>query len=284
MRQTPNAGGAAVAVVRRPRFYDPTIGRFTSLDAFAGLTADPQSLHKYAYCYNSPVDRIDPSGNYSLSGLCIASGIGAALGGIGGATLAHLTDNSVWQGALAGAVLGAVTGAGAYLIWHAIAGMTVGSLSRFFYDPRTFKTISHGYWQRFSTPHVGRSLHHWLIPQKCKSIPVGIRNAGFNLLNMPKILQGNITLNTWMGFAINWGGRRALAAMFTTWGVRILIPASVLGAYHATRWAANEVTEDTIDLMDGATATPLKFSPAEERQFLEEMGSSLEQARDAEER
>ncbi len=281
---TQRTDSAAVAVPRRrPRFYDPTIGRFTSLDTFAGLTNDPQSLHKYTYCHNDPVNHIDPSGQFSIGGLAMATGIGSALGSIGGATLAYLTDNSVWQGALAGAVLGAVTGAGAYLLWHSFARISTGSLRRFFYDPRTFKTISNGYWQRLG-PAGGRSLHHWLIPQKWTAVPAGIRNAGFNLLNMPKILSGKITLNTWMGFAINWGGRRAVAAAFTDGAIKVLIPGSGILAYHATRWAANEMTECTIDLIDGATATPLRLSPAEQRQFMDEMGRELEAARDAEER
>ena len=112
MQRTWNTAGrgAAVAVLRRPRFYDPTIGRFISLDTFAGLSTDPQSLHKYAYCNNDPVDRVDPSGQFSLGGLCMAAGIGAILGSIGGAALAHLTGNTVWKGALAGAALGAVIG------------------------------------------------------------------------------------------------------------------------------------------------------------------------------
>jgi RHS repeat-associated protein len=46
----------------RARNYDPLNGRFTSLDPYAGNTSDPQSLHKYTYCHNNPVNGVDPSG------------------------------------------------------------------------------------------------------------------------------------------------------------------------------------------------------------------------------
>ena len=46
----------------RARDYDPTTGRFLTIDTFPGSTQDPISLHKYLYCHNSPIMNIDPSG------------------------------------------------------------------------------------------------------------------------------------------------------------------------------------------------------------------------------
>ncbi|MFI6763436.1 polymorphic toxin-type HINT domain-containing protein [Micromonospora sp. NPDC050417] len=43
------------------REYDPTLGRFTSVDPIQDLT-DPQQWHGYAYSHNSPVTYSDPSG------------------------------------------------------------------------------------------------------------------------------------------------------------------------------------------------------------------------------
>ncbi len=40
----------------RARFYDPTTGRFTRLDPFAGRFRVPQSLHKYAYAHADPMN------------------------------------------------------------------------------------------------------------------------------------------------------------------------------------------------------------------------------------
>ena len=47
------------------RYYDPLIGRFTSIDPWGGDITDPQSLNKYAYTENNPVKNIDPNGKSS---------------------------------------------------------------------------------------------------------------------------------------------------------------------------------------------------------------------------
>jgi RHS repeat-associated protein len=46
----------------RARYYNQNNGTFNQVDLYAGNTQDPQSLHKYAYCHNNPVNAIDPSG------------------------------------------------------------------------------------------------------------------------------------------------------------------------------------------------------------------------------
>ena len=50
----------------RARYYDPGVGRFTSMDTWEGFNFDPSSLHKYNYCQNDPVNHRDPSGNLTL--------------------------------------------------------------------------------------------------------------------------------------------------------------------------------------------------------------------------
>lgn len=44
------------------RYYNPSVGRFSSIDPFGGNLADPVSIHKYLYVHNDPVNYIDPSG------------------------------------------------------------------------------------------------------------------------------------------------------------------------------------------------------------------------------
>jgi len=44
------------------RYYDPLIGRFTSVDPWGGDISDPQSLNKYAYVRNNPLKYVDPTG------------------------------------------------------------------------------------------------------------------------------------------------------------------------------------------------------------------------------
>jgi RHS repeat-associated protein len=64
----------------RARYYNPMNGRFNRVDPFAGSPQDPQSLHKYNYAHNNPVNAIDPSGKYmTFIGLVIAIAILAYL-------------------------------------------------------------------------------------------------------------------------------------------------------------------------------------------------------------
>ena len=51
----------------RSRYMDPSNGRFTQMDVFAGFNSDPVSLHKYLYANASPVVYVDPSGNFAIT-------------------------------------------------------------------------------------------------------------------------------------------------------------------------------------------------------------------------
>ncbi len=48
--------------LNRARWYNPSNGRFVSVDPRAGDPQSPVSLHRYLYCGNQPLNRIDPSG------------------------------------------------------------------------------------------------------------------------------------------------------------------------------------------------------------------------------
>jgi RHS repeat-associated protein len=50
----------------RARWMDPSIGRFTQQDPFAGFGTDPRSLHKYLYANADPTNGRDPSGYVTL--------------------------------------------------------------------------------------------------------------------------------------------------------------------------------------------------------------------------
>ena len=52
----------------RARYYDPTIGRFITEDSYWGKDSDPLSLNLHTYCYNDPINLIDPDGNSPLAG------------------------------------------------------------------------------------------------------------------------------------------------------------------------------------------------------------------------
>ena len=66
--------GAADQYYLRARYYNPLNGIFNRVDPYAGNMQDPQSLHKYAYVHNNPVNGIDPTGR-SFVGAAMAVGV-----------------------------------------------------------------------------------------------------------------------------------------------------------------------------------------------------------------
>jgi RHS repeat-associated protein len=54
-----NSSGNDYAVAR---YYNSRLGRFMSGDPMGGSSGDPQSLNRYAYVGNNPINRTDPSG------------------------------------------------------------------------------------------------------------------------------------------------------------------------------------------------------------------------------
>jgi RHS repeat-associated protein len=56
------------------RKYENRAGRWTSTDPLAGSISDPQSLNRYAYVNNDPVNFVDPSGLDETPGPCPLGG------------------------------------------------------------------------------------------------------------------------------------------------------------------------------------------------------------------
>jgi RHS repeat-associated protein len=79
----------------RARTYDPHLSRFTSRDPILGKFEEPLTLHKYLYCGNDPLNRLDPFGTdyvdfnvtYTNTGLLAGGAYGATFGNIWGAVL-----------------------------------------------------------------------------------------------------------------------------------------------------------------------------------------------------
>ena len=59
----------------RARYLNPATGRFWTMDTFQGDNEDPSSLHKYLYCQDNPVNRMDPSGRDSIGSLLMSFSI-----------------------------------------------------------------------------------------------------------------------------------------------------------------------------------------------------------------
>ena len=71
------------------RWYAPEIGRFVSADRYPAQASDPNTLHRYAYVMNDPVNLADPTGEYfwivkKILGLLIRA-IGGGRSAAGGA-------------------------------------------------------------------------------------------------------------------------------------------------------------------------------------------------------
>ncbi|MDX2188017.1 MAG: RHS repeat-associated core domain-containing protein [Opitutaceae bacterium] len=139
------------------------------------------------------------------------------------------------EAALFVATNGALRAGGAALSYARGAFSAGGGLTRigrFFYDNRAFRTtISREYWS--GTSAGGSSLHHWLIPQRWTWVPQGIRNGGWNLLELPPmrgVFHESLGLNQWMGFARNWGSGAAFQASAVENTIRVGVPALSYGA------------------------------------------------------
>ncbi len=128
------------------RYYDPAIGRFITADIIVQAPYDPQSLNRYSYCRNNPINYVDPTGHgwwkkfwNSFAGAFVGAvvtvlttGAGAPLwlagmyGGItGGALTGGLEGGS--KGALIGGAMGGALGVfGGWGVQNFGAGFGVG--------------------------------------------------------------------------------------------------------------------------------------------------------------
>lgn len=120
------------------RYYNPKLGRFLTADTIVQSPYNPQTLNRYTYCNNNPVNLVDPTGHswfkkvFGGGSGFVASAIGAVLavaitvmtGGAGGVFMASLGWSSFWAGVGAGALGGAVGGA----VTGGLLGGTQGAL------------------------------------------------------------------------------------------------------------------------------------------------------------
>ena len=70
-------------VYLRARNYNPSIGRFTQRDSFAGKLDDPLSLNLYTYCANNPVYYSDPSGHFFGGSIALSTALNIAKVAVG---------------------------------------------------------------------------------------------------------------------------------------------------------------------------------------------------------
>jgi len=105
------------------RYYDPEIGRFITPDTIVQAPFNPQTLNRYTYCNNNPLNYVDPSGHFPW----IAAIIGAIIGALTGGLSANAAGGELWQGILFGAVFGFATGALGYNVGNIMSDAFLNS-------------------------------------------------------------------------------------------------------------------------------------------------------------
>ncbi len=111
------------------RYYNPSLGRFITPDTIIEDPANPQSLNRYSYVLNNPINRIDPTGHWSwkkfwnsFAGAVVGAVVTVATGGLGtplAFALGGMTGGAItggleggWKGALMGGLMGGALGGG----------------------------------------------------------------------------------------------------------------------------------------------------------------------------
>ena len=95
----------------KARYYDPTIGRFISMDSVEYVDPDiANGLNLYAYCGDNPIMNVDPSGSWFFT-ILLSGLIGALIGGGVSIASQKISNDSInWGKTLFDLALGAVSG------------------------------------------------------------------------------------------------------------------------------------------------------------------------------
>ncbi|HEY6908475.1 MAG TPA: RHS repeat-associated core domain-containing protein [Myxococcales bacterium] len=116
----------------RARFLDLDAGRFLTADPSDVAGEGPLGLNAYLYADASPVDRLDPTGQFSMAEVSISISIQATIGAIAGVTFNGINNYLVGKRFLDGAVGAAAFGAAALpissafpIVGAALAGLGV---------------------------------------------------------------------------------------------------------------------------------------------------------------
>ena len=114
----------------KTRYYDPEIGRFTTIDDISYLDSESiNGLNLYAYCLNNPIMYIDFTG-CSIIATLIFIGVTAIIGGIIGGVSSYQNGDRGWEvvkNVLIGFTFGAAIGGAIVSTWAVFAGAIGGA-------------------------------------------------------------------------------------------------------------------------------------------------------------
>ena len=196
----------------RSRYFDPRIDRFISSDEATciGTTKMIVDCNIYAYCYNTPVNAVDYSGNLAfltclivgaIAGAVIGASYAAYKGYIGGKTGWELAWHILKGGAI-GAVAGAALGAAVYGVYYAAmaigAKLTAGScgtLGKVVYSSwqkaeQALRNAYKGISKTFNTPYGKR-----IVDSFSKK---AAREAKYGYQGLSKFIQNEINKDAWL--------------------------------------------------------------------------------------
>jgi RHS repeat-associated protein len=137
----------------RARYYAPSVGRFTQMDTWAGISTNPITLNKYTYANADPANYTDPTGNFSMVQLGVSIGISVSLNLAGSYFDGGLTPDSFANSVLVGTVEGAafygaamaVVKTGARLAAAARTAILTRQLQRIFSSTSSFGPLIPGF-------------------------------------------------------------------------------------------------------------------------------------------
>ena len=112
----------------RARYYNPQIGRFTSLDIEEGEISNPLDMNRYVYCRNNPIKYVDPSGKVAVA--IAASIVGTGMvDGLATGLIYKFSGKRFGAGFVNGFIEGLTAGVGTYIggVHGAVIGSTLGS-------------------------------------------------------------------------------------------------------------------------------------------------------------
>ncbi|MBN1998093.1 RHS repeat-associated core domain-containing protein, partial [candidate division KSB1 bacterium] len=111
----------------RARMYDPALMRFTTRDPQNGKFTEPITLHRYLYCLNDPINRIDLTGEFSVGELCSTMFTNGLINGALSGIASWATGDGFLDGFAGGFMTGAITGGVANSITQ-VAGILGGAM------------------------------------------------------------------------------------------------------------------------------------------------------------
>lgn len=192
-----NAGGDSGLDYAYGRFYSSRLGRFMSMDPLSGSVTNPQSLNRYTYALDDPVNLMDPSGMMTGNFRCRLNDLGDCYGGdYAGAGFGWMDPMGMWGGesnGMGGCSIDGVAsecGVAAALLGMDAAAVCPGNDCSLRYDPikgwvEPLRTGPNGSWQMYQP-----GFYYYDDEQATKENPdgFGYRNGrwvGYTTVQMP---------------------------------------------------------------------------------------------------